>query len=454
MARRLRLPFADATAFREEFERNIVKGGAFVRTTEAFEARDLVEVELELGFRGDSVVLEAEVVHRVGPEQAGSEAGAGVAVQFLEPAPLLRDTLQRFLDGGASAEVDSFEPLENDFFGRDDVVPMNPDDLPEPRYDGEASETAFFDPSEVDLPAIAEEAAPSAEVPERRKARRVQTRVQARVDANSISLEGRTRDLSEAGALVSADASGLPVGKDVTLELVHPDTGEQVEIEGTVSRHVETEGTVAAVGIEFGAETSGDEVGTFVEDVSQAEEERQRNGIYGAIGELGIATVVRMLATNAKRGTLTVISGAEDGSMGFENGILRHVQLGETRGVKALSRLLSWERGRFEFHAQLEPVDGDPLNTAVEEAIQQATHQREDLVRIESTDLLDPAACFKIDAEALRSERGLTKTEEAVLDLVAVRFSVRRILDVIPQPDAEVIEALRNLLDGKIIQPV
>jgi hypothetical protein len=331
---------------------------------------------------------------------------------------------------------------------------MDLEDLPEPRYEGEASEAAFFDPSEVDLPQSREEEDPLAAALDRRKAPRVRTRVQARVDAKSMSLEGHTRDLSRSGALVSADASDLPVGKAVTLELVHPVTGEELEVEGSVSRHVETEGTVAAVGIEFGPEASDDGVAAFVEDASQAETERQRTGIYGAIQELGMAALLRMFALNARRGTLTVTSGVEDGAIGFENGILRHVQLGEVRGVKALSRFLTWERGDFEFHARLDPADGEPVAVAVEEAIQEAIRQREDMIRAELTDMLDPAACFAIDGEALRGENGLNKTEEAVLDLVAARFSVRRILDVIPQPDAEVIEALRSLLDGEVIRPV
>ncbi len=458
MARRLRLPFADAAEFREEYERNIVNGGAFIRTAEEFEVRELVEVELELGFCGDSVVLEAEIVHFVRAEQADSEAAVGVAVQFLEPAPLLRDTLQRFIDENSSAETDVAELADEDPPGHDDVTSIELEELPEELSEEghleEVSEAPVFDPSEVDLPQSREEEDPLAAALDRRKAPRVRTRVQARVDAKSMSLEGHTRDLSRTGALISADASDLPIGKAVKLELVHPVTGEELEVEGAVSRHVETEGTVAAVGIEFGPETSDEGVAAFVEDASQAETERQRAGIYGAIEELGMAALLRMFALNARRGTLTFISGVEDGSIGFENGILRHVQLGEVRGVKALSRFLSWDQGNFEFHARLDPTDAEPLAVAVEEAIQEAIRQREEMIRAELTDMLDPAACFAIDGEALRGENGLSKTEEAVLDLVAARFSVRRILDVIPQPDAEVIEALKTLLDGEIIRPV
>ena len=454
MVHRLRLQFADAAVFREEYGRNIVKGGAFVPTGEKFEVRDLVEVELEFGFCDESVVLEAEVVHAVPAEQAGPEAAAGVAVQFLEPAPVLRDTLERFIGENTFAEAHRVKTEVMPAVSEDDTASIDLGEAPEQGHLGEMREASLFDPSEVDFSASDEEEDAFAGVVDRRKAPRIRTRVPARVDATGVSLEGHTRDLSQAGALISADASDLPIGKAVKLDLVHPETGEQLEVEGTVSRHVETEGTVAAVGIEFGPETAGDGVAAFLDDVKQAERDRKRTGIYGAIGELGIAALVRMFGINARRGTLTVISGVEEGSIGFEDGSLRHAQLGEVRGVKALSRFLSWERGSFEFHAQLEPADGEPLAIAVEEAIQQATLQREDLIRAEGTGMLDPAACFTVDREVLHGKSGLSKAEEAVLDLVAARFSVRRILDVIPQPDVEVMAALKSLLDGEIIRPV
>ena len=446
--------FADVAVFQEEYGRNIVKGGAFVRTAEKFEVRDLVEVELEFGFCDASVVLEAEIVHAVRAEQAGPEAAAGVAVQFLEPAPVLRDTLERFIGESAFDEADRIKTEVMPAVSKDDAASVDLGEAPEQRHVGEMREASLFDPSEVDFSASDEEEDAFAGELDRRKAPRIRTRVPARVDATGVSLEGRTRDLSQAGALISADASDLPIGKAVKLELAHPATGEQLEVEGTVARHVETEGTVAAVGIEFGPETAGDGVAAFLEDVNQAERDRQRTGIYGAIEELGMAALVRMFGVNARRGTLTVVSGVEDGSIGFEDGILRHARLGEVRGVKALSRFLSWERGSFEFHARLDPAGGEPLAVAVEEAIQQATLQREDLIRAEGTGMLDPAACFTVDREVLHGKSGLTKAEEAVLDLVAARFSVRRILDVIPQPDVEVMAALKSLLDGEIIRSV
>lgn len=462
MVRRLRLAFEEAVVFQEEYERNIVNGGAFIHTGEAFEARDLVEVEIELNFCGETVALDAEIVHVASAEQAGSQAAAGVAVQFVEPAQALRDRLQRFVEEGGGTEEDLAVPgTDGDLaeldrrslFGDDDISGADFEGLLEDRHAGGDSEAALLDPSEVDL-SPGEETQARTLVADRRKAPRVQARVPARVDAKTISLEGRTRDLSEVGALISADASDLPVGKAVSLELAHPISGDRLEVEGTVSRHVETDGTVAAVGIEFGRDVDDDQVATFVAEVNQAEKELKRTGIHGAIEELGMETLVRMFGMNARRGTLTLISGVEDGSVGFDGGMLCDAQQGELRGIKALSRLLSWERGSFEFHARLDPAQGESKPMPLEDAVAQAAHQRDDAIQAKDTGVLDPAARFVIDEETLRGETGLTKSQEAVLDLVAVGFSVRRILDVIPQPDAEVVEALKSLLDAGVLRPI
>jgi len=81
VARSLHLVFEEAAAFLREYERNLVKGGAFVPTDQVFEPRELVEVRVEAPFASAKLSLGAEVVH---------SAPGGAAVQFLDPAPELR----------------------------------------------------------------------------------------------------------------------------------------------------------------------------------------------------------------------------------------------------------------------------------------------------------------------------------------------------------------------------
>ncbi|HME69893.1 MAG TPA: PilZ domain-containing protein, partial [Myxococcota bacterium] len=88
--RRLSVRFEDASAFREEFERNLSNGGLFVPSGEMFEQRELVEVELVLAFCGEKLRFPGEVVDWRPAELAPPGSEPGVAIQILEAARELR----------------------------------------------------------------------------------------------------------------------------------------------------------------------------------------------------------------------------------------------------------------------------------------------------------------------------------------------------------------------------
>jgi hypothetical protein len=50
-------------------------------------------------------------------------------------------------------------------------------------------------------------------------------------------------------------------------------------------------------------------------------------------------------------------------------------------------------------------------------------------------------------AGALAAQDDLSKVEAAVLDLVRAGFTVRRIVDFIPEPDSQIYRALESLSD-------
>ena len=64
MLRRLQLRLPTLAAFKCELERNIVCGGALVETDEQCALEEKVDVEIDLPFCGQSVILEARVVNR------------------------------------------------------------------------------------------------------------------------------------------------------------------------------------------------------------------------------------------------------------------------------------------------------------------------------------------------------------------------------------------------------
>ena len=394
----LRIAFSDAETFQREYLQNLVNGGVFVATIQAFELREAVRVEIVLIFCKKKLRLNGEIVHRVPREMAQVGATPGVAVQF---------------EGSVQDVRTRLDPL---------VI---------------ACGTPAHPPADSG----------------RRRQPRVAARVAARIEAEGkgeagAGIAGHTRNLSRSGALVSVHGEGPAVGERVRLTLEHPTTGEEMQVTARVARQVETAGAVSALGIEF--ETPAElreEVERFVENVQTAEHTRRLGGITGAISTLGAQDLLQMFGTSAQIGTLIFHRGEDEASVGFESGMLRYARLGPTTGMKALVRMLAWKEGVFEFHARLDPVQHPEAPLPLEAAMLDAVRQIDEGGRIDRRR-------FPLDAKprVIEAAADVTgKTVEAVLDLARAGFSVQRILDVIPEPDPEIYAALAQLLDAGAI---
>ncbi len=377
-------------AFSREYAENLSQGGIFIATASAFELRELVSVRLVLAFCAEVVELDGEVVS----VRRGGIGGApaGVAVQLLAPASELRARLSAWAD-----------PLD----------PARPD-------------------------------------PELRQAPRTPARVEVHVEGAETA--AHTVNLSTAGALLEADDDLPAIGQPIEFSVQHPVTGEARTIEGTVVRHHERSGTVRGVGVRFEADSETKPgVERFVEGVAAAAHAKSLADIRGSIAPLGLASLLQMFGASAPRGTLHMRRGEIDGSIAFDAGVLRHARLGEVGGPKALVRLLGWQEGAFEFHAEVEAGSPEDPPLPLDAAIFDAVRQLDELARVALPKSIAEAS-LRIDRARLDADPGpLEKVEEAVVDLVAAGFSVPRLLDVIPVSDAEIHAAIRALLERGIV---
>jgi hypothetical protein len=217
---------------------------------------------------------------------------------------------------------------------------------------------------------------------------------------------------------------------------------------------VATPGTVAAVSVAFEVpEERRPELAALVRAAEQVHQQRAAAGISGRIEELGMPNLIQMLGRSSPQGTLSATSDTEEGVLAFEGGYLRYVRLGATRGLKALARMLQWSSGSFEFHAHVDALDVEDEPLRLEAALLEAM-RRLDEAGSKGTVSLDPAARFQVDRVVLASASGLAKVEEAVVDLATAGFTVRRILDVVPEDDAQVSAALVALVEQGVLRPL
>jgi Tfp pilus assembly protein PilZ len=392
----LRVSFADADAFWKEYNANLVNAGVFIASDELFEQRETVKVDIVLEFCRESATLIGEVVNRVPVEMAGAGGTPGVAVQFYEGAQRVRELL---------------EPLQR--------------------------ACGSYQPVPVDV------------------GQRTSPRVPARVPARIVSLddviEGTTRNLSRSGALIEVDRE-VPVGDTVRLVLVHPETGDSMELRARVVRDIRTRGQVSAVGLRFEpTQKRRAEILTFIEEIQSSEHSRGLGGITGNISELGTHNLLQMFATTSRNGTLTLTRGEQVGVVGFEGGLLRSARLGTVSGMKALIRLVSWQHGDFEFHARASAEDSMDQPLPVDVAMLEAVRQLDELRRVDRSRFPGHAkVALRSDSTADPADLP-TKAEAAVIDLARAGFSVERIVEVIPEPDPEIYHAFEVLVDQGVI---
>jgi hypothetical protein len=448
-ARRLHLAFEDPKAFVAEYAQNLARGGAMIASKAAFELREIVDVVVEAPFAGTKLVLKAEVVH------AG---GGSVAVQFLDPTPELRERLEPRLEKaeklaaakpaksakpakGKAAKPPADEPDELVF---DDDASVDLDDVD---LGDAAAQLETFEPTSQ-----AEEQDPN-ERTYRARADRAPARVAAAVRApTGKKLRARTRDVSTTGMLLSVEGEELPLGREVQVSIVHPTSGEQLTVPAKVVRHLAADGVVGAVAVEISAKAVTEQVQRFVADVQEVDAEHRSAGIRGPLAELGGASLLQMFSALSKRGTLTVSHGVEEGIVVFEDGFLRQAQVGGVSGTKALARMLSWRDGFFEFRTHVDPIESSESAMPMEAAILDAVRMLDESARTGGPSL-PPTAKLEIERSKL-AETGppLGKTEQAVLELATAGFTVRRILDVIPENDAMIRSAILALVERGLVR--
>jgi Tfp pilus assembly protein PilZ len=388
----LRVSFADAEAFQREYASNLANGGVFVSTQESFVIREGVRVQLILEFCGRSIQLMAEVVHVVTAEMAAIGGQAGVGVQFTGTAHEIRSRLEPL---SRSCGVHQFRPAD----------------------------------------------------PGRRAAPRVRARIPIRVEGGEEPYEGHTRDLSRTGVLVVMPGQGIEVGQYLKLTLWHPETGDALEVGGTVVRQIETDAEVSAVGVHFDPSQNGRAaVERFVEEIQIVEHSRRLGGITGSIAEVGPENLLQMFGSSSPSGTLTLHRGQQEGVIGFEGPLLGYVQLGGAMGMKALVRLLGWKDGSFEFHASFDPIETAEAPLPLDAALMEGMRQVDELARLDRG-RFPPEASVRVGSDAAASEQNPSKLEAAVLELARAGFTVQHILEVIPEPDLEIYGALECLVD-------
>lgn len=366
--------------------------------------------------------------------------GAKFSLDDLPPEDLLPEVA---LDSGRGAAQASAAARETRAQPPEDALRTAPPAVAESAV--QASDTEIGD---LEISESAREAACETSE-DRRVAPRAPAHLAGQVESASGAQTILSQNISHSGVLVSVEGEAIPVGESVSLVLNHPVTGDELALAGSVARHQERDGSVVALAIRFEIpEARRTAVARFIDDVKAAEHAQSLAGIHGLIAEMGAPKILQMFAMTVSEGTLRFKRSDEEGTIVFCAGMLRWASAGPVSGRKAFWRLMSWDSGQFEFRGQvIETPDADEAPLMLQDAILQGVTQIADLKHL---DLAELPAAAKLSLKK-KFPKHLTSLESAIVELVRSNFTVRRILDVIPDPDLEIYRALLSLKERDVI---
>jgi Tfp pilus assembly protein PilZ len=400
MARRLTLCFPTLSEFRQELEQNIICGGAFVETTDCYELREKVDVELDLPFCSKSVTLEAEVVSCVGPDVTRAGGRAGVAVQFAESVPMIRQLL--------SSMAGTDPPLE----------------LKKRREQREAP-VRYQPRSHVRLPTV--------------------------VETSSARQAAHTVNMSLSGALIEIDAEPVPVGEQITLTFPHPETREALQFSGRVARHAKSAEQKNQIGVHFDFDPSDDTPTRRMLDLLlKAAHSRLLGRVTGELRVLGTANLLQMLSSSSEQGTLLLRQGARTGRVLFDGGMLRYTSVGGATGEKALARLLEWTEGEFEYTPSIDVDAPQGARMQIDAALLVATQHVDELGRLDLSHFPGEATVLRVPQSDAWID--LDKVADSVLEAISDGIVIGELLDTLSEFDDEIYQALGTLRELGLIR--
>lgn len=197
---RVKVEFKTFDQFYQEYTNNLSKGGIFIKTDKALAPQTVIEINLILPGLDQPLALVGEVVHVIDPETAKARGwDPGIGVHFID-----------FEEGG--------QQLLEEYIAE--------------QYKKQSGQR----------------------LPDRRKHPRASIRLRVKFPSLEVLHQDYSEDISRGGIFIQTNKP-REVGELFLITLVHPETGEELELEGEVVRvskaNASEPGNASGMGIRF-----------------------------------------------------------------------------------------------------------------------------------------------------------------------------------------------------------
>jgi hypothetical protein len=189
---------------------------------------------------------------------------------------------------------------------------------------------------------------------------------------------------------------------------------------------------------------------------SRAAPRRTEEGarMTGSIEEIPLPDLLQLFGTSRKTGVLVVETATDVGRIYLDKGVLRYVSVegldGSGRGsvapLKAVYRMLSWEKGTFELDGPSEENFPEPLDASVQEVLMEGFRQRDEFDHLKHK-LPPMETLLQAELPLQPPLRDLTPGQLDVFQAVLNGATMRELLDATPLTDLDAATALLHLID-------
>lgn len=199
-----------------------------------------------------------------------------------------------------------------------------------------------------------------------------------------------------------------------------------------------------------------DQVLTKVEGVIFKEEksrevQREAKEIEGNLTQMSLVDIFQIFSMNKKSGVLALRREdiGEEGMVFLKDGEIINATINNTKGEKALYRLLGWETGKFAYI----PQDFHPevtIEKSTDSLLMEGMRQIDEWKKMEKEfPPLDSIVALKIDPNRLTG--GLRPVTKDVIALLSFYDTVKDILNNCAYPDYEVMMTIHTLISKGIV---
>lgn len=428
--------------FQRDFAHNLKLGAIFLGTEQEFCAGNIVNVVLNLDFGGAAVSIVGEVVSVITPALAKAGGTApGISIRLADHPLALVKRLERL--SGISLEASLADSThENEVQTAKADVPTKESSTPT---------------AQQQMAAATEHKkalAPAQDDDDRRIFPREASHASVELETPHGTFPGQAANISYSGVLAMIEGISIPLQTKVRVRLADPSVELALLLDGKVVRQTICDNGVMAHGIQllYPADRI-DEVQSFIDFLQGFDHARKLGTIAGRLDNGDLRTILELFVETAPFGTLTVLHNNEEGKITFSENKILYAMIGLVSGMKALSRMLSWKTGRFEFHPSVDLRETGEPPLAIDQAMLIAAVQLDELANMDLSSFnLTGTLSVNLKQLAVCKDQ-LNPVEKEVAGYAAAGFTLDAVLDVIPDMDVDIYRALIGLRERGVLPP-